>query len=176
MAGPDRKGTSDCANEVTLSRKGTKSRTRGRKLRSTRTKAKTRDARSRESQARPQQNFEAYAHELEKKLEARERELSEALEQQTATAEVLQVISSSPGELTPVFEAMLENAVRICEAKFGNLFLIEGDGCRWTAGVGTPPKLAEYFTQATPFRANSRQSIRSGHPDKAGEPYSGLYW
>ena len=85
-------------------------------------------------------------------VQARTRELSEALEQQTATSEVLKVISSSPGDLEPVFEAMLANAVRICEAKFGNLFLIEGDGCRWTAGVGAPPKLAEYFTQATSFR------------------------
>jgi GAF domain-containing protein len=85
-------------------------------------------------------------------VQARTRELSESLERQTATSEVLRVISSSPGDLKPVFQAMLENAVRICEAKFGNLFLIEGDGCRWTAGVGTPPKLAEYFTQATPFR------------------------
>ena len=135
-----------------MSRKGAKSGTHGRTLHATGTKARTRAARSRDSQARPQQNFEAHVHELEKKLEARERELSEALEQQSATSEVLQVISSSPGELPPVFEAMLENAVRICEAKFGNLFLIEGDGCRWTAGVGTPPKLAKYFTQATPFR------------------------
>jgi signal transduction histidine kinase len=78
-------------------------------------------------------------------------ELHESLDQQTATSEVLRVISSSPGELKPVFQAMLENAVRICEAKFGNLFLVDDDGCRWAAGVGTPPKLAEYL-QSTPFR------------------------
>ena len=82
----------------------------------------------------------------------RTRELAASLEQQTATSEVLSVISSSPGELEPVFQAMLENAIRICEAKFGNLFLIDGDGCRWAAGVGTPRELAEYFTQCTPFR------------------------
>ena len=58
------------------------------------------------------------------------RELNEALEQQTATSEVLKVISSSPGELKPVFQAMLANATRICEAKFGILMLREGDGFR----------------------------------------------
>ena len=79
-------------------------------------------------------------------------ELRESLQQQTATADVLKVISSSPGELQPVFHAMLENAVHICEAGFGNLFLIDGDGCRWAAGMGTPPKLAEYFTQRSLFR------------------------
>ena len=85
-------------------------------------------------------------------LRQRTTDLTESLEQQTATSEVLNVISSSPGELQPVFRAMLENAVRICEAKFGNLFLIDGDACSWAAGVGTPPNLAEYFTQTTPFR------------------------
>jgi signal transduction histidine kinase len=104
------------------------------------------------------QNFAAQAviaienTRLLNELRQRTNDLSEALEQQTATSEVLKVISSSPGELEPVFEAMLANAVRICEARFGNLFLIDGDGCRWAAGMGTPPKLAGYFTERSLFR------------------------
>jgi len=70
-------------------------------------------------------------------------ELREALNQQTATADVLSVISSSPGELAPVFQAMLENAVRICEAKFGNMYLVEGDGFRLAAPYNIPPALLE---------------------------------
>ena len=77
-------------------------------------------------------------------VQARTRDLSEALEQQTATAEVLQVISSSPGELEPVFQAMLENATRLCESKFGMLYLHENVAFRLVAAHNTPPDFTEY--------------------------------
>jgi signal transduction histidine kinase len=70
-------------------------------------------------------------------------ELRESLQQQTATSEVLQAISSSPGELEPVFQAMLANATRICEAKFGTLWLCEGDALRAVALHNAPPAYAE---------------------------------
>ena len=77
-------------------------------------------------------------------VQARTRELSQALEQQTATSEVLQVISNSPGELEPVFEIMLANAVRICEATFGNMYLRDGEVFRIAAAHNTPPPLLEH--------------------------------
>jgi len=79
-------------------------------------------------------------------------ELRESLQQQTATSEVLKIIAGSPGELEPVFSEMLENATRICEAKFGTLFLHDGNTFRVAAGVGTPPELAEFERLRGPFR------------------------
>ena len=84
-------------------------------------------------------------------VQARTRELSEALEQQTATSEVLGVISSSPGELEPVFQAMLANAVRICDAKFGTLYLREGEAFRAAALHNAPPAFVEFW-QRGPHR------------------------
>src|SRR5499426_1333048 len=98
-----------------------------------------------ESQAASEEKLKAYACELEQKLEARTRELSEALQQQTATSEVLGVISSSPGDLKPVFETMLANATRICEAKFGSLFLREGDSFRNVCNIGERSGYTEWY-------------------------------
>jgi signal transduction histidine kinase len=129
-----------------LSRKGTKSRSRTTRLRRTRTKATAYDAR---------------IDDLEKKL-------AEALEQQTATSEVLQVISTSPGELEPVFETMLANAVRICDAKFGVMWLCEDGGFRAVALHGPTAHVDErrpdpliYPEPKTPLAriARSRQIV-----------------
>jgi GAF domain-containing protein len=70
-------------------------------------------------------------------------DLRESLQEQTATSEVLRVISSSPGNVQPVFSTVLENAVRICEAKFGLLYLYEGGGFRSVAARDVPPAFAE---------------------------------
>jgi two-component system, NtrC family, sensor kinase len=79
-------------------------------------------------------------------------ELRESLQQQTATADVLKVISSSPGDLEPVFNAMLEKATHICEAKFGLLLRFDGEMFRFAAEVGTPPALAEFVRGRGPFQ------------------------
>src|SRR5215831_13286574 len=76
-------------------------------------------------------------------LQARTRDLSESLQQQTATADVLKTISSSTGQLEPVFNAMLENAVRICGAKFGSLVLFEGNAYRRAALHNAPAAFVE---------------------------------
>ena len=88
----------------------------------------------------------------------RTRELTESLEQQTATSGVLQVISSSPGDLQPVFETMLHNAVRICDAKFGNIFRWEGDALHLVATHNIPPAFAE-LRRRSPFSPGPENPI-----------------
>jgi signal transduction histidine kinase len=95
---------------------------------------------------------------LQKQLDQRTRELAEAqkqlaeaLEQQTATSDVLTVISNTPGELQPVFEAMLENATRICDAKFGMLFRYEGGLFNLVASLNLPPPLADFMSRQSAF-------------------------
>ena len=110
---------------------------------------------------------------LFEEVQARTRELSEALEQQTATSEVLQVISSSPGELEPVFEAMLANATRICEAKFGIMWLREGregDTFRCGALYNAPPAWAEARQREPIIHAHRGNSARPSCADEAGNP------
>src|SRR5258707_312678 len=89
---------------------------------------------------------ESYA-DLEKKVEQRTAELTETLQHQTATSEVLQVISRSPGELNPVFQAILASATTICDAQFVKLFLTEDGVFRCTSMFILPPAFAEPFSR-----------------------------
>src|SRR5262245_23236215 len=88
---------------------------------------------------------------LQMQVAALSRELAEARGQQTATSEVLKVISSSPGELEPVFQAMLENATRICEAKLGMMFLFKDGMFHPAALLGAPPAYADLVWKRGPF-------------------------
>jgi two-component system, NtrC family, sensor kinase len=84
-------------------------------------------------------------------LRQRTDDLTESLEQQTATSEVLKVISSSPGELKPVFHSMLEKATQLCEASFGTLFLLEGESFRRVALHNAPAKYGEFADKLIPY-------------------------
>src|SRR5262245_53818262 len=86
-------------------------------------------------------------------------ELRESLQQQTATSEVLQVISSSPGELQPVFQAMLTNATRICEAKFGNLFLYEPHAFRHVCAIGEQSAFLEWLRRQPTFALSDHPHV-----------------
>ena len=92
-------------------------------------------------------------------LTGRTADLTEALEQRTATSEVLEVISGSPGDLQPVFETMLEKAVRICDAGFGNIFRWDGEAIHLVATHGTPPAFAEARRRISPNPINPKTSL-----------------
>jgi GAF domain-containing protein len=100
----------------------------------------------------------------------RTRELTESLEQQTATSEVLKVISSSPGELEPVFQTMLQNATRLCDAKFGSLFEFADGAFRALSNLNTPPALVDFNRElrvwgphtALGRLAHTRQTVHVG--------------
>jgi GAF domain-containing protein len=136
LVGPTGRGTSGCADEVTLARKGANSPTRDRKPRSTGTKARAHVSNGPNSLIELKEQLEARTREL---AEARW-QLSEALERQAATSEVLKVISGSPGELAPVFETMLAKATELCEASYGTLWLCAGEGFRAVALHGGLPE------------------------------------
>ncbi len=95
---------------------------------------------------------------LKKENAALRIELAEALERQTATSEVLQVISSTPGDLEPVFRSMLENATRVCGAKFGTMHLLEGDIATRVALYNVPPAYAEALGTRT-FRPHPEGGV-----------------
>jgi two-component system NtrC family sensor kinase len=94
-------------------------------------------------------------------VQARTDDLAEALEQQTASSEVLRVISSSAGELQPVFETILGNATRICEAKFANLFLYETNSFRIAAQLNAPPAYAERWRRQPTLTVSDNPRTRS---------------
>jgi GAF domain-containing protein len=111
------------------------------------------------------QNFAAQAviaienTRLLNELRQRTTDLTESLEQQTATSEVLKVISSSPGELEPVFQAMLANAVRICDAKFGIMLRYDNGTFDTVALFGTPPTYAEFVQQRGSFHPGAGTAL-----------------
>ncbi|MGB8576631.1 MAG: GAF domain-containing protein, partial [Pseudolabrys sp.] len=115
-------------------------------------KTRRRKTASRHNALRAASRRKPSAADAYEKIALLEHRLNEALEQQTATSEVLKVISSSPGQLEPVFNAMLENAVRICDAKFGHLWLREGDALRVGATHGAPEAFAAYLRKEPVFR------------------------
>jgi two-component system, NtrC family, sensor kinase len=94
-------------------------------------------------------------------------ELRQSLEQQTATSQVLQVISSSPGELEPVFAIMLEKAVSICDAGFGNIYRVENDGLRNVATHKTPAAFVEALRSSPHFRPGPKNPVRRMMETKA---------
>jgi signal transduction histidine kinase len=119
---------------------------------------------------------ESYTN-LEQKVEDRTRELSESLEQQTATSEVLRVISSSPTDVQPVFEKILADALRICDAHYGGIFRFDGEAFHHAVTANVSPELLAYLTNS-PIKPGRQSALRrvglerqAVHiPDVLGDP------
>ena len=105
-------------------------------------------------------------------LRQRTTDLTESLEQQTATSEVLQVISSSPGDLEPVFATMLEKAVRICDATFGNIYRWDGTALHLIATHNTPPAFAEALRRSPSRRMMATKKFANIADAAASEAYA----
>jgi two-component system NtrC family sensor kinase len=108
---------------------------------------------------KPRADLEQQLEKYRREVTGARQHLAESLEQQTATSEVLKVISSSPGDLEPVFQAMLTNATRICEAKFGALYLSEGDAVRMVATSGLSRQVDEELRSAGLRRPGPRTAL-----------------
>ena len=108
---------------------------------------------------------------LFEEVQAKTRDLTELLQQQTATSEVLEVISSTPGDLEPVFQSMLENATRVCGAKFGTLSLVEADVVRPVASHNVRPYAGVLGTRT--FRPHPKGGLGQVIRDQASGSYRG---
>jgi GAF domain-containing protein len=148
------------ADEVTVSRKGAKSRTHGRKLRSTGTKARARVGRTREPRAELERKLaEALEQQAEialentrlrKELRQRTDELTEALEQQTATSEVLNVISRSPSQLRSVLDSIVATAADLCQAEFAMIHKLEHGKFHLVAANNVEADYVKWLAQNPP--------------------------